>query len=121
MKVYLAHSSNCDYINKIYKPILADPELSKIITLPHMEKDYMHNRNYYEDFDLVIAEVSNPSTGMGIELGFFYDEKKPIYCLYQGDYSKSIEVIAKKIIEYNDIIKTIKDIIKENTNETYRI
>ncbi len=121
MKVYLAHSSNCDYINNIYKPILADSELSKIITLPHMEKDYMHNRGYYEDFDLVIAEVSNPSTGMGIELGFFYDEKKPIYCIYQGDYSKSIEVIAKKIIEYNDIIKTIKDIIKENTNETYRI
>ena len=121
MKVYLAHSSNCDYINKIYKPILNDPELSKIITLPHMEKEHNHSRNYYEDFDLVIAEVSAPSTGMGIELGFFYDEKKPIYCIYRGDYSKSVEVIAKKIIEYENIVKTIKDIIKENTNETYRI
>ena len=121
MKVYLAHSSNCDYINKIYKPILNDPELSKIIILPHMEKDNMHNRNYYEDFDLVIAEVSAPSTGMGIELGFFYDSKVPIYCLYQGDYSKSVEVVAKKIIEYIDLVKTIKGIIKENTNETYRI
>ena len=121
MKVYLAHSSNCDYINKIYKPILNDPELSKIITLPHMEKDYMHNRNYYDNFDLVIAEVSAQSTGLGIELGFFYDDKKPIYCLYQGDYSKSVEVVAKKIIEYIDIVKTIKGIIKENANETYRI
>ena len=121
MKIYLAHSSNCDYINKIYKPILNDPELSKIITLPHMEKDYMHNRNYYDNFDLVIAEVSAPSTGLGIELGFFYDDKKPIYCLYQGDYSKSVEVVAKKIIEYIDIVKTIKGIIKENANETYRI
>ena len=121
MKIYLAHSSNCDYVNKIYKPILSNPELSKIITLPHMEKDYMHNRNYYEDFDLVIAEVSNPSTGMGIELGFFYDENKPIYCIYQGDYSKAIEAVAKKVIEYDNIIKTIKDIIKENTNETRRI
>ena len=55
MRIYLAHSSNCDYINTIYKPILNDPELSKIITLPHMEKDNMHNRNYYEDFDFVIT------------------------------------------------------------------
>jgi len=118
MKVYLAHSSNCDYINNIYKPILADPELSKIITLPHMEKDYMHNRNYYEDFDLVIAEVSNPSTGLGIELGFFYDEKKPIYCIYRGDYSKSLEAITNNIIEYNNIVYTIKKIIKEHNYET---
>jgi len=121
MRIYLAHSSNCDYINKIYKPILADSELSKIITLPHMEKDYMHNRNYYEDFDLVIAEVSSPSTGMGIELGFFYDEHKPIYCIYQGDYSKSVEVVAKKIIEYDNIVYTIKKIIKEHDYETRRI
>ena len=121
MKVYLAHSSNCDYINKIYKPILNDPELSKIITLPHMEKDFIHNRNYYEDFDLVIAEVSYASTGLGIELGFFYDEKKPIYCIYQGEYSKSLEAITKKFMEYNNIIYIIKKIIKEHNYETRRV
>ena len=58
---------------------------------------------------------------MGIELGFFYDEDKPIYCIYQGNYSKAIEAVAKKVIEYDNIVKTIKDIIKENTNETRRI
>ena len=121
MRIYLAHSSNCDYINKIYKPILNDQELSKIITLPHMEKDFIHNRNYYEDFDLVIAEVSNPSTGLGIELGFFYDEKKPIYCIYQGDYSKSVEAVSNKIMEYDNIIYIIKKIIKEHKYETRNI
>ena len=121
MRVYLAHSTNFDYINNVYKPILNDPTLSKIVTLPHMEKDFLHGRSYYEDFDLVIAECTHSSTGMGIELGFFYDSKVPIYCIYQGDYSKSVEVVAKRIIEYDNIIKTIKDIIKENTNETQRI
>ena len=121
MRIYLAHSSNCDYINTIYKPILNDPELSKIITLPHMEKDNMHNRNYYEDFDFVIAEVSNASTGMGIELGFFYDEKVPIYCIYRGHYSKSVEAITKNIMEYDNIIYIIKKIIKEHNYETRRV
>ncbi len=121
MKIYLAHSSNCDYINEIYKPILNDPELSKIITLPHMEKDPMHSRYYYEDFDLVIAEVSNASTGMGIELGFFYDSKVPIYCIHKGDYSKAIEVLTKNIIKYDNIVKVIREIIKGVGNETRRI
>ena len=121
MRIYLAHSSNYDYINNIYKPILNDEELSKIITLPHMEKDNMHYRNYYEDFDLVIAEVSNPSTGMGIELGFFYDDKVPIYCIYKGKYSKSIEAVTNKIYEYNSIVYIIKRIIKEYNYETRRV
>ena len=120
MKIYLAHSSNFDYINNIYKPILNNPELSKIITLPHMEKDHLHGRGYYEDFDFVIAEVSHPSTGMGIELGFFYDDKIPIYCIYKGDYSKSIEAITNKIYEYDNILLVIKKIM-EDYNETRRI
>ena len=60
MRIYLAHSSNCDYINEIYKPILNDPELSKIITLPHMEKDPMHSRYYYEDFEKLSKIYEGP-------------------------------------------------------------
>ena len=76
---------------------------------------------YYEDFDLVIAEVSNASTGMGIELGFFYDSKVPIYCIHKGDYSKAIEVLTKNIIKYDNIVKVIREIIKGVGNETRRI
>ncbi len=121
MKIYLAHSSNGDYFNNFYKPILEDSELSKIMVLPHIDEEYIHNRDYYKDFDLVIAEVSIPSIGTGIELGFFYDEKIPIYCIYQDNYSKSLHAITDKIIKYNNIVDVIKDIVKENTDETRRI
>ncbi len=118
MKIYVAHSSNFDYINKIYNPVKNDSELRKHeIVLPHENENNNNSRDYYNSFDLAICEVSYPSVGLGIEMGFFYDSKVPIYCLYEKgtNYSKSIEVVSNNIIEYdgiNDFILKIKEIIK---------
>ncbi len=117
MKIYIGHSSDIDYVNKIYKPIKEDIELSRYdIVFPHEKVDTNNSRKYYDDFDLVICEVSKPSTGLGIEMGFFFDSNIPIYCLYEKgmEYSKSIKVISDVIIEYDgteDFISKIKNII----------
>ena len=81
MKIYIAHSKDMNYLDDLYRPI-KESSLYKEhrIILPHdKSKTSNHTRNYYKKIDIVIAEVSEAATGMGIELGWLYDDKKPKY------------------------------------------
>lgn len=67
----------------------------------------------------MIAECSKPSIGVGIELGWFYDEKKPIYCFYREEIepSSALKVVTEKIVKYKDrqdFVNKVKEIIEEN-------
>lgn len=106
MRIYVAHPTNLDYENNIYIPLRSDSFFNQHeLILPHESPGNIHNsREDYKNVDLVIAECSQPSTGMGIELGWFYDENKPIFCFYQAGTkpSSAINVVAKTIVEYSD-------------------
>ena len=118
MKIYIAHSRDFDYQNELYVP-LKNSEIFKQheFILPHDGGNYKHNRDFYKEIDLVIAEVSYPSTGLGIELGFLYDDNKPIYCIYRDNkkVSSSINAVTENIYEYSnldEIAEIVKGIIK---------
>ncbi|MBR5389149.1 hypothetical protein IK146_01145 [Candidatus Saccharibacteria bacterium] len=119
MKIYIAHPANMDYENEIYEPLRNDSFFSRHeLIFPHEESSKIINtRDDYRNVDIVIAECSRPSTGVGIELGWFYDEKKPIYCFYKTGMkpSGSVAAVAKEVIEYydsNDLVNKIKNIIE---------
>ena len=61
--------------------------------------------------DIIIAEVSYPSTGQGIELGWADVFKIPIICIYKEGYkySGSINKLTEKFIVY----KNSQDLIKK--------
>ena len=63
-----------------------------------------------KEFDFVIAEVSYPSTGQGIELGWANTENIPIICIYtQGStISNSLHVITELIFPYLNTLDMIK-------------
>lgn len=66
--------------------------------------------------DLVIAEVSIPSTGQGIELGYASYSKTPIVCIYEkgAKVSSSLKFITDKFIEYEnteDMIEKVREFI----------
>lgn len=118
MRVYVAHSTSKDYQNDIYKPLKSAAFFSQFeFVLPHERSTALHNtRKDYKNFDLVIAECSEPSTGVGIELGWLFDDGKPIYCFYKKGTkpSKAIQPIANRIIEYEnslDFINKIEEIL----------
>ncbi len=46
---------------------------------------YIQDRNWLEESDIVIAEVTTPSLGVGFEIGYAIRMKKPILCLYNND------------------------------------
>ncbi len=120
MRIYIAHSNSIDYKNEIYKPLRDDGFfLEHELILPHENGDSIGNsRDDYKNYDIVIAECSEPSIGVGIELGWLYDDKKPIYCFVKSGLhpSSAVVSIVEKVIEYNDeedFVDKIKAIIEK--------
>lgn len=121
MKIYISHSSSYDYINKIYNPII-NSDISKTNTFffPHENKDNVSNtKDIISNYDLVIAEVSLPSTGQGIELGWVSYANTPILCIYEkgAPISSSLKLITNQFIEYEnteDMIGKIKEFISKS-------
>ncbi|MDX2165010.1 MAG: hypothetical protein SFW07_06315 [Gammaproteobacteria bacterium] len=64
-----------------------------------------NTRHIIENVDYVLAEVSYPSTGQGIELAWAYDIAVPIIGIHKSDavISSSLKLICAKIYAYEDI------------------
>jgi len=56
---------------------------------------YQRDVNWIEESDLLVAEVSTPSHGVGYEIGYALSLGKPVYCLYKQD------VVVSKMITGN--------------------
>ncbi len=71
MKVYIAHSREFDYKKELYIPLRKSEKLKdNEIILPHERDNTLsHNRDFYKNIDIVIAECSYSSIGLGVELG----------------------------------------------------
>ncbi len=117
MKIYIGHSKNWDYEKELYNPILKS-ELNKKhdIILPHLNDDSFDTKKVIEDADLFIAEISNPSLGLGIEIGRAEQKGKRILCIYRkgNKYSSSLKYVKVDILEYgdkNDMIEKIEQYI----------
>ena len=122
MKIYIAHPTDMDYENEIYRPLRSDRFFSEYeLILPHEKSsEIINTRNDYKNIDVVIAECSKPSVGVGIELGWFYDEGKPIYCFYKAGMrpSGAVAAVAKEVIEYsdsNDLANKIRSVIEKQS------
>ena len=67
-----------DYINNIYIPLREDLFFKDYeLILPHEKSENSSNvREFYKGIDVFIAECSELAIGLGIELGWAYDDKK---------------------------------------------
>ncbi len=104
MKIYVGHSSGFNFKEELYKP-LRESELNTKhkIVLPHEDSSEPFNsKEFLQNCDLMIAEVSFPSTGLGIELGWANFLGVPILFVYKkgARVSGSLKVVSDKFIEY---------------------
>lgn len=116
MKIFVAHSSNFDFKNELYIP-LRSSNLNNLheIRLPQ-EKGYEEiTKDIIKNSDVVVAEVSYPSTGQGIELGWANIFEVPIICIHKegSKISSSLSKITDKFIVYKDK----EDMISKLTSE----
>ena len=106
MKIYVGHSTAFDFKKELYGPIRKSKfnEENQLI-FPHEDSsDTFDSKNELEKIDLMIAEVTFPSTGLGIELGIANIIGIPIICIYKNNakISSSIARIATKLISYGN-------------------
>lgn len=114
MKIYVSHSSSFDFKREIYEPI-RHSELNTLhdFILPHEVSDsIIDSKEIILSCDLIIAEVSYLSTGMGIELGWANNGSKKILCLYKKGVkiSRSLRTVSTEFIEYKNPIDFIEKI-----------
>jgi nucleoside 2-deoxyribosyltransferase len=107
MKIYCAHSSLFDYQNEFYEPIKnSDSYILHEFILPHDKQLAPSNSKLViQACDLFLAEVSFPSIGLGIEMGWAESFKKPIIAIHKkgSNVSSSIKFIARDIYEYESL------------------
>jgi hypothetical protein len=109
MNIYFAHSKRINYQNLYnYFKKLSDMAEYNFI-LPHFDSDKpFDSLDFFQsgDCNLVLAEVSNSATGLGIELGWASLLNIPIIAIYQDSQkpSSSIRVITKYIFCYKGLV-----------------
>ena len=120
MNIFISHSKKYDYINKLYTPIKnSNLVISNNFFFPHENNKTINTKEVISNSDLVIAEVSLPGTGQGIELGWADYTTTPILCIYEKGLkiSSSLKFITNNFIEYEnveDMINKIDDFINHN-------
>lgn len=103
MKVYVSHASCFDFRAKLYEPIKREFASSHTIILPHEAESDFNSKATIQTSDLVIAEVSYPSTGQGIELGWADASGVPILCIYWAgsQVSSALKFVTDSFIAYD--------------------
>lgn len=118
MKIYFGHSKYFDYKKELYEPIRNGGLNEKHeIIFPHEKSELPTNsKEFLKTCDLMIAEVSFPATGLGIELGWADAFGVPILCVYKSGkkVSNSTKLLTNNFIEYSDpedLIEKIEEFI----------
>lgn len=82
--------------------------------------EYIFTRDmeWVSDADLIIAEVSTPSLGVGYEIGRAEAMDKKVFCLYRHQESKKLSAMltgnkSVKIFEYQNF-EDVQDILANN-------
>lgn len=120
MEIYLVHSSKYDFKKELYQPIKESSLVQKhtFIFLYDGNQNPSSTKDIIKNVDLVIAEVSYPSIGSGIELGWADAFHIPIICIHKRGkkISRFLKMLTNNILVYNDqhdLIKTLKIAVHE--------
>jgi nucleoside 2-deoxyribosyltransferase len=81
---------------------ISETGIEQIDGLEEASDIYQRDVNWIEESDLLIAEVSTPSHGVGYEIAYALNLSKPVFCLYnQG------EVVSKMITGNSHSLLTV--------------
>ncbi len=76
---------------------------------------YARDTKMIEEADMVIAEVTHPSLGVGYELAYAEKLNKPVLCLFNKDSKTRLSAMIEgnsynRIVYYTDITTPARDI-----------
>ncbi len=103
-KIYVSHSRKFNFKKELYEPLKNLNEIKFIFPHEKSEKSKL-SKNIIKSSSVMIAEVSYPSTSVGIEIGWADSFNVPIIYLYKKNskISSSLKIVSKNFIEYDKI------------------
>lgn len=117
MRIFIAHSSHFDFRKKLYEPLRASAlNLEHDIFLPQEKGSEKITKELIESCDVLIAEVSTPSLGAGIEMGWADAARIPIIAFQEEGsvVSLSVDNVVRERITYSgsvDFIEKLEGIL----------
>lgn len=83
-------------------------EVEEKFSLKEDEHVYIRDVKWIDECDVVVAEVSIPSLGVGYEIAYAESKNKEIICLYDNNSEKSLSYMLSgnsklEIIRYNSL------------------
>lgn len=106
MRIYIGHSTGFDFKEELYEPIKSSAMFSEHeFVFPHeVSLDVQNKKVFYQTIDLFVAEVSYPSTGLGIELGWAEELGKRIVCIHTSNSkpSSALVSVCDEFLSYSD-------------------
>lgn len=116
MKIVVTHSSDLDFEKVLYAPMMAaDFWHEHEILLPQRTglREQI-TREMIRDADLVLCEVSMPSTGQGIEMGWATLYETPIVCFHHIDAKPSgaLKFVCETFFTYENEVEMVEKIEK---------
>ena len=98
--VYVSHSSDFRLKKELYNVLKKIPKVTFIFP-----DDSQNSKNIIKGSTVIIAEVSKPSHGVGIEMGWANAFKVPIIFVHKkgSRTSPSLSFVSDNFIEYNKI------------------
>ena len=114
MKIIITHSSDLDFESILYNPIEnAGFWHDHQILLPQRTglREQI-TQEMIRDADLVLCEVSLPSTGQGIEIGWATLYETPIVCFHHMDAhpSGALQFVCEEFFTYKDDVDMVEKI-----------
>lgn len=113
--IYLKIIKHLQKYGDVLTEHVADPNTTSLGEKISEEKIFKRDVEWLRKADIVVAEVTNPSLGVGYELGIAEKMDKKILCLYRSSQEKSLSAMIRgnskfKVVDYSEL-KQAKDII----------
>lgn len=92
---------------------IGDKELSNLGEVKRTDKEiFDRDTQWIREADLIVAEVSTPSLGVGYELGQAESMSKPVLCLYRETEGKRLSAMISGNNYFNlHLYKDIHDVV----------
>ncbi len=114
-KIYLGHTRDprLNYLDTFYQPLIAAlHEHTLIMPHPNGADAVINSCDVLPKCDAMIAEVSYPSTGLGMELAWAKIVQVPILCLHHTTCTPSHSVLThfSSIISYENTLDMVQGV-----------
>ena len=102
---------------KVLNKHISDPEIEKFEYHQTDREIYQQDINWLRNSDVMVAEVSILSIGVGYEIGYADAMNKKVICLYDLNSEKQLSAMIRgndkiEILEYTDINEALKRLEK---------